>query len=127
MTSAHAAYSLPSTLAGPHALTVDAVRLYVRPNVPGVMALGYTDRTMASVFRINQVARHDTDLQSALLNLIGTSQEFKFRHCESAQAAFEHECDLFHDFRPPYTPLHPVRQPQTSWVCPRCKFFVFPG
>ncbi len=48
---------------------------------------------------------------------------FKFGYFPSAEAAFERECELYHDFKPAGNRLHPDRPSRSSLECPRCRFF----
>jgi hypothetical protein len=41
----------------------------------------------------------------------------------SAKAAFDKECDLYHDFKPPDNKVHPARQKGANWTCKRCTVF----
>ncbi|MDX2264380.1 MAG: hypothetical protein NW215_05360 [Hyphomicrobiales bacterium] len=107
-----------ASLHGPFPLSFDAVAQAVGHVSAGVFALGYQDGDGA--FRINAVGRSDADVAAALKALIGSDQAFKFDFAASPAAAFERECALFHDFRPPGSRLHPARPTGTALTCPRC-------
>jgi hypothetical protein len=104
-------------LQGPFPLAFDEIAT-VADEAPGVFALGYID--MNGAFRINAVGRADDSLAATLRALIGSDQAFKFAPAVDARAAFERECELFHDFRPPSTRIHPSRPAGTDFTCPRC-------
>lgn len=116
---------MKSGLAGPYPLSFDAIAEAADNCGPGVFALGYVDARGA--FRINAVGRADRDLGRTLRDLIGSDQAFKFDRLPSIEAAFERECALFHDFRPPATRFHPTRPAGTMLNCPRCGFFSGPA
>ena len=108
-------------LMGPYRLGFDEIERVVRLTAPGVLALGFCggdDR-----FNIRHIGRSDDDIRAQLRAYIGSETQFKFGYCLSPQAAFEKECELFHDFRPPCTRLHPSRALATDWTCPRCRIF----
>lgn len=105
-------------LLGPYPLGYDDVAAVVSDVSPGVFALGYTD--LQGAFRINSIGRSDQNVAAALHTLIGSDQSFKFDFASSSKAAFERECALFHDFRPPCTRIHPSRPEGSDFTCPRC-------
>jgi hypothetical protein len=105
-------------LRGPYALVYDVVDAEVADNHPGTYVLGYID--FQGRFCVNFVGSSPTDLRAKLKERIGTAQCFKFRHFVSDRAAFEKECELFHQFLPSGNFLHPDRPPNTTWRCPRC-------
>lgn len=105
-------------LNGPIKLTCDGIQDELADGCPGVFALGFTDQQ--GRFCITFVGSADADLKSVLRNHIGTAPEFKFRHYAAAEAAFERECELFHQFMPVGNFLHPERPPGSNWKCPKC-------
>ncbi len=107
-----------SGLSGPYLLNFNAVTTTVSENSPGVFALGHLDP--AGKFRIAYVSRAEKNLQSRLCEHIGSDLMFKFAYCATARQAFEKECTLFHDFKPPANCLHPARSSGSDWLCPRC-------
>jgi len=108
-------------LAGPYRLTFDAIDSAVARKSPGVFALGHTDT--AGRFCVNHVGRSDTDVKGRLRDYIGSASLFKYSYFPSSRAAFEKECELFHDLNPPGNRVHPDRPRGTTWACPRCRIF----
>jgi hypothetical protein len=113
---------MPKTgLMGPYRLTFDGISSAVARKSPGVYVLGHT--SPEGTFRIHKVGRSDTDVSEKLRDYIGTDTMFKFGYFPSAEAAFERECELYHDFKPAGNRLHPDRPSRSSLECPRCRFF----
>jgi hypothetical protein len=110
-----------SRLHGPFKLNFDAINAAIIRHSAGVYALGYTNPE--GKFCINHIGRADTDVKSKLRECIGSATLFKFGYLPSSKAAFERECELFHDLSPPGNRVHPGRPRGTSWVCPRCRIF----
>jgi hypothetical protein len=108
-------------LLGPYRLNFDTIDAAVTRNSAGVYALGYT--SLEGKFCINHVGRADSDVKSKLRNCIGSATLFKFGYMPTSKAAFERECELFHDLSPPGNRVHPGRAAGTSWGCPRCRIF----
>jgi len=108
-------------LSGPYRLNFDAIDTVVRKRSPGVYALGHADP--AGRFCVNHVGRADDDLRGRLLDTIGSDLLFKYGYFDSDRAAFERECELFHDISPPRNRVHPDRRKGTTWECPRCRLF----
>ena len=109
-----------SGLRGPFPLTRDSVNQNVTRTSPGAYALG---RTRERTFYIDYVGRSDSDVNDRLRNHVGKYAEFKYEYYGSAKAAFEKECNLFHDFSPPDNDVHPARPQGSSWKCSRCNIF----
>ena len=109
-------------LLGPYRLTFDGINSAVARRSAGVFALGHNDRN--GNFQVKHVGRSDADIRSKLCECIGSSTLFKFGFYASAKAAFEKECELFHDFSPPGNRIHPGRSKGTKWECPRCRIFA---
>jgi hypothetical protein len=107
-----------SGLLGPFSLTTAGIEIAVRKVSAGAYALGSTE---ADTFTIAYVGRADTDLRAMLKQWIGEYEQFKFRYFGSAEAAFEKECSLFHEFGGPTldNKVHPARA-GARWKCPRC-------
>jgi hypothetical protein len=108
-------------LAGPYRLSFDEIDAAVTRQSAGVYALGYSDPE--GRFCINHIGRADADLRGRLLDKIGSDVLFKYGYFSSAKAAFEKECELFHDINPPGNRVHPDRPRGTGWECPRCRIF----
>lgn len=108
-------------LLGPYRLTFEGINDAIRRQSAGVYALGSNDRS--GNFQVKHVGRSDADVRAKLRDCIGSDNMFKFRFFGSARAAFEKECELFHDFSPPGNRIHPGRPRGTNWECPRCRIF----
>ncbi|CAN1724015.1 conserved protein of unknown function [Hyphomicrobium sp. 1Nfss2.1] len=108
-------------LLGPYRLSYDGINHAVARRTAGVFALGSTDP--GGNFRVKHVGRSDSDVRSRLCECIGSDALFKVGFFASARAAFEKECELFHDFAPPSNRIHPSRPKGTTWECPRCKIY----
>lgn len=106
------------SLKGPHSLSFDALERVLPKSRTGIYALGYVDPD--GRFRVQSVGRDDYDVRARLSELIGSSMMFKFAVLGDAREAFEKECALFHELRPPSTIIHPVRPRGTNWQCPHC-------
>jgi hypothetical protein len=106
-------------LSGPFVLSDDIIDQEVHNQGPGAFLLD--SATNAEVFKATFVGRSDIDVNNQLHVYVGVYKRFKFVYCPSPQAAFERECNLFHDFAPNDNPAHPRRPEHSGWVCPRCK------
>ena len=107
---------------GPYDLSFDTLERVLSKGRRGVFSVGYVDRE--DRFRVQSVGRDDYDLRARLCELIGSSAMFKFALINDSRAAFERECELFHDLRPPSNFIHPSRPSGTDWKCPRCVQFL---
>lgn len=112
---------LNTRLIGPTPLRYEQIRGAVDRVAPGAFALGYA--ASDDGFCVLLVGRSDTDVKSRLIDQIGTHSLFKYILSASPMLAFEKECELFHDFTPPYNRRHPQRAPGSKWTCPRCRWF----
>jgi hypothetical protein len=110
-----------SGLLGPYQLTFDGIASAVARKSAGVYVLGHT--TAEGKFLIHHVGRSDEDVGDKLRNYIGSDTMFKYGYCPTAKAAFEKECELYHDFKPPGNAMHPDRPRNSNLECPRCRFF----
>jgi hypothetical protein len=110
-----------SGLSGPFRLTYDGIEGAVKRRSPGVYALGYA--APDGKFFVNSIGRCDMDLRARLREHIGSAMLFKYDYFPSPRAAFERECELFHDLRPPGNRIHPDRPKGTTLDCPRCRIF----
>jgi hypothetical protein len=108
-------------LSGPYRLCFDDIDALVTRKSAGVYALGHADGD--GRFCINHIGRSDIDLKARLLETIGSNTLFKYGYYSSPRTAFEKECELFHDIRPPGNRIHPDRPKGTRWECPRCRMF----
>ena len=108
-------------LFGPVALSVDDIDKNVRGVSPGTYLLG---RPGDNVFLASYVGRSDTDLNGRLKNWVGS----KYSHAlygffQTAKAAFNKECALFHAFGGAAkldNEVHPARPKGTDWTCAHC-------
>jgi len=112
-------------LSGPYPLAFDAIEAAVVRKSAGVFALGHADPS--GRFCVNHIGRSDADVRTRLLDYIGSDQLFKFGYFPTSRAAFERECELFHDIGPPRNRVHPDRPKGTTWECPRCQLFARRG
>jgi len=109
-----------SGLKGPYALNDTSIDTQVSYVSPGAYALG---RTKDGTFYIAYVGRSDGDINDRLHDHVGNYEQFKFDYFSSPKAAFEKECNLFHDFSPGDNKVHPARPANSGWKCPRCNAF----
>ena len=110
-----------SGLSGPFPLSFDTIEEIVAAGRPGVFALGSKDDS--GRFAIMSIGRSDVDVKERLRECIGAGTFFKFDYFQSEREAFERECELFHDIRPPGNFVHPGRPKGTTLRCPRCRIF----
>ncbi|HHN46955.1 MAG TPA: hypothetical protein ENN09_05890 [Planctomycetes bacterium] len=110
---------------GPHDLTGEGVDKAVTRTSPGNYALGYMDDD--GKFVVQYVGRSDSDINVRLHDWVEEGyREFKFSYANSAKAAFEKECQNFHDFGGTsklQNDVHPDRPSNTDWECPVCDIF----
>jgi hypothetical protein len=106
-----------SGLNGPYALTDDTINKVITKTSAGAYALG---KVKDDTFYIDYIGRSDTDVNQRLHNHVGNYSSFKFDYFGSAKAAFEKECNLYHDFSPSDNKAHPARPSGSNWTCPRC-------
>jgi len=115
----------PSTgLGGPHELNAETIAAAVSRKAPGTFALG---RAEGQTFYIRYVGRSDDDVAAALGEHVGDYSHFKFTYFGSPRAAFEKECQLYHDFGEAKlnNKFHPLRPSSGNWHCPRCRIFDY--
>jgi hypothetical protein len=117
--------TLKTGLLGPYRLTFEGINNAIRRKSAGVYALGANDPQ--GNFQVKHVGRSDDDLRAELCERIGSAIMFKYRLFPSARDAFNKECELFHDFSPPGSRIHPGRPKGTTWECPRCAIFRATG
>lgn len=106
-----------SGLIGPYPLNFDSINEVITRPAPGAYALGFVDP--AGKFCVSHIGRSDTDVREKLRSNIGAGSMFKYKTFDNCRAAFEKECQLFHDFSP--RGLHPARPAGTKWECPFCQ------
>ena len=110
-----------SGLRGSYSLTKEGINQSVTRTSAGAYALGVTNEENA--FFISRVGRSDDDVNRRLHDYVGDYKKFKFEYYSSAKAAFEKECNLYHDFDPPDNTIHPDRPNNSTWKCPRCDVY----
>jgi len=116
---------MPQTgLNGPYALDNETIDRVVTRTSPGAYALGYVENNS---FYVQYVGRSDDNINQRLKQHVGEYPRFKFDYFGSPKAAFEKECNLWHDWGGPEGSLanksHPDRPDGTDWKCPRCNKF----
>ncbi len=113
---------MPSlNMTGPFALNTSTIDSQVTKTSPGNYALGYMRDT---TFIVQYVGRSDTDLNDRIGDYVDTKyKKFKYSYATSPKAAFEKECQNFHDFGGSAkldNDIHPARPNSASWKCPVC-------
>ena len=107
-------------LKGSYPLTESDINTNVTMASAGAYALG---RLKDEAFLVSYVGRSDDDVNARLKQHVSDYARFKYRYFPSPKAAFEKECDLYHDFEPPDNKIHPARPKNSDWTCPRCSTF----
>ncbi|MGI6488056.1 MAG: hypothetical protein ACOX2B_07015 [Syntrophothermaceae bacterium] len=107
---------------GPYSLNFKEIENCITRTSPGNYALGYIKEKS---FRVCYVGRADNDVNQRLKQWVSNTQrpQFKFSYASSPKAAFEKECNNYHDFDPPDNKIHPTRPANTNWKCPCCDVF----
>ncbi|WP_071603291.1 hypothetical protein [Dickeya oryzae] len=105
-------------------LTSEEIDRVVPPNTAGNYALGYI---RGNQFMVRYIGRSDSDVNQRLKSHIGKHPlctHFKFSTASSPKAAFEKECQNWHDFELPENQIHPDRPSNSkNWKCPCCNIF----
>lgn len=107
---------------GPYDFTKEEIdKRVTKKNQEGNYALGNVDDK--SIFTVEYVGRSDTDLNAELKNRTSWTiyKKFKYSYAISAKAAFEKECNNYHDFggkKSLANEIHPARPDGTSYTCP---------
>lgn len=111
-----------SGLNGPYLLNNNGIGRVITRASAGAYALG---SIVNGVFNIFYVGRSDCDVGKRLKDHIGKHAHFKFDYFGSPKAAFEKECNLYHDFGETNleNKIHPDRPANSGWKCPCCKNF----
>jgi hypothetical protein len=112
---------MPSTgfANGPFLLTAEGIDATATKTGPGAYALGKVDKDGS--FIVKYVGRSDTDLDGRLYDWIGEYTHFKGSYYGSSKAAFEKECQLYHDFggsKVLDNKVHPAKPANANWNCP---------
>ena len=107
-------------MTGPYELDKSAVDKEVSDTLPGNYALG--SKNDKGIFLVGYVGRSDDNVNDRLQYWVNNSSEpfFKFLYASSAKAAYEKECQNYHDFDPPDNDIHPAKQNGKDWKCPVC-------
>lgn len=91
----------------------------------GNYALGYVNDE--ETFIVQYVGRSDENLGSRLKAWVDKGfSKFKYSYATSPKAAFEKECNNFHDFGGTdklQNKVHPDRPNGSNWKCARCDIF----
>ena len=108
---------------GPYELDIETIEEKVTRTSPGNYALG--EKNEEGAFVVGYVGRSDSDVRDRLKKWVGKTKWplFKFSYATSPKAAFEKECENYHDFKPSDNVSHPDRPEGTNWKCPRCDKF----
>lgn len=108
---------------GPYKLDTETIETNVTRTSVGNYALGRKDEE--GTFLVGYVGRSDSDVRARLKSWVGETKRplFKFSYATSPKAAFEKECENYHDFNPPDNDVHPDRPDDSDWCCPRCDIF----
>lgn len=113
-------------LEGPWDLTDETVDEMVTETKPGNYALGFVNDN--GTFIVRYVGRSDDDLNVRLHDWTNKPRypQFKASYASSPKAAFEKECQNYHDFggvEKLDNEIHPDRPEGTEWECPVCDIF----
>lgn len=107
---------------GPYDLTQAGVNSAVTQTSTGNYGLGYLNSD--NTFIVQYVGRSDNDVNGRLKDWVGTKyKKFKYSFASSTKAAFEKECQNYHDFGGSEkldNDVHPARPDGTNWKCPVC-------
>jgi len=110
---------------GPYGFNSAEIDHVVTQKSPGNYALGYTKDD--SSFVVEYVGRSDKDVNQELkAKLKRKDKKFKYSYASSPKAAFEKECQNYHDFGESEqldNENHPDRPDGTNWKCPVCTIF----
>ena len=114
---------MPNTgLGTSYPLTADEVSSRVSRTSAGAYALGHLDNE--ETFIVKYVGRSDSDVAGRLKKHVGEYRRFKFTYFDSARAAFEKECRMWHDFGGPdgglANTIHPDAPNGSNATCPIC-------
>lgn len=111
-------------MSGTYLFTFEKIDEVVAKKSLGNYALGFTNDN--GTFIVQYVGRSDTDLNQELKKKYCESyKKFKFSYAKSPKAAFEKECQNYHDFGKSvglHNTHHPVHSDGTDWECPVCGF-----
>lgn len=107
---------------GPYVFDSEKIDEVVTKTSAGNYALGYTKDN--GTFIVEYVGRSDTDVNQELKTKPSNKyKKFKYSYATSPKAAFEKECQNYHDFGGSAklnNKYHPARPNGTTWKCPVC-------
>jgi len=120
---------MPSlTMNGPYDLDIRTINDIVTKKFPGNYALGHPKKDGA--FVVKYIGRSDSDINAELKRCISRFGRaftlFKYSYAPTRRAAFEKECQNFHDFGGSdklVNENHPSRTAGVNWKCPECRIF----
>ncbi len=109
---------------GPYKLNNNKIDEVVTKTSAGNYALG---KDGSEAFTVCYVGRSDGDVNGRLKQWVGKKPEryvdFKFSYATSPKAAFDKECNNYHDFGGSSSldnEIHPQCPANTNWKCPVC-------
>lgn len=109
----------PMGLSSPFPLTAAGVKAAVKSTSPGAYALGQLGAD--GVFYIDYIGRSDDDVAARLQQHTPERYaQFCYAYYQSATAAYQKECWLFHTFRPVDNKVHPATPRSLNLKCPHC-------
>lgn len=105
---------------GSYSFDEETINNVITRTSAGNYALGYINEN--DRFVPLYVGRADSDVRGRLLQHLGENySRFKFSYATSPKAAFEKECQNYHDFNPRDNKIHPDRPSNSKeWKCPVC-------
>jgi len=111
---------------GPFTFSSDIIDKIITRTSAGNYALGF--KNDEGTFIVNYVGRADSDVNKRLKDHIGENYKlFKYSYATSPKAAFEKECENYHDFGGSDSldnKIHPDRPSNSKdWSCPKCDIF----
>ena len=112
---------------GPYSLTSQKIAEVVGRTSGGNYTLGCVQE---NGFCVLYVGRSDLDVAKQLQSWVSQHSRYKafvFSYASSPRAAFDKECDDFHDYGGTErldNAEHPTQPVKTDWLCPRCDFYV---
>jgi hypothetical protein len=110
-------------LNGPYKLDNKTIDEKVTKKSAGAYALGSLGEKKG--FIPEYVGRSDDNINDRLKKWVDKGYtHFKFKYYGSPKAAFEKECNLYHDWKKQLdNKQHPDRPDDANWQCPRCDTF----